>query len=230
MEGKKILVIEDEEDIGRLIEHNLKKNGYRVQLAGSGEEGLMTFGSFEPDLVVLDLMLPGISGMDVCGVLRKRILTLPIIMLTAKSEEQDVLLGLDKGADDYVTKPFSIRILMAKIRNILSRQEYNGDHSMDQENRIIRKGDLVIDKSRHEVTVGNSPVKLTLSEFNILAALVNRPGWVFSRDQLIDIIRGGDCIVTQRTIDVHVFSLRKKLGTVGSAIESIRGIGYRYSP
>jgi len=222
----KILVIEDDEDIQELIRYNLDKEGYQVMVAGSGETGLDKARVERPGLIVLDLMLPGIDGLEVCKLLKSdsATTTIPIIMVTAKGEETDVVTGLELGADDYVTKPFSPRVLIARIRACFRR---NTQRPTDQ-NAVITINDLVIHPGRHEVLISDEPVKLTLTEFKLLHFLASRPGWVFTRYQIVDAVRGEDYVVTDRTVDVQVVGLRKKLRSYGKYIETVRGVGYRF--
>ncbi len=225
MAGKNILVVDDEEDILELVRYNLGKAGYQVTCATSGEEALSVARSRHPDLVVLDLMLPGVDGLEVCRRLKGDAVTrhIPIVMLTAKGEEPDIVTGLEVGADDYVTKPFSPRVLVARIRAALRRKS----EMPVEEEEPIRVGEIVIHQGRHEVLLKDEPVNLTFTEFEILRLLAKRPGWVYSRYQIVDAIRGGDTIVTDRSVDVHIASLRKKLGSFADLIETVRGVGYR---
>ena len=225
MAQKRILVVEDEQDIVELLRYNLEREGYAVVSAPTGEEGLAVAQEKQPDLVLLDLMLPGINGLDVCRRLKADEATrgVPIIMLTARDEEIDMVTGLEVGADDYVTKPFSPRVLLARIGAILRRGEAAG--SADE--AVTRLGDLLIDEARHAVKVGGKTVDLTPTEFALLSALARRPGWVFSRSQLIDMLRDGQHVITDRAIDVQIANLRKKLGRWGEYVETVRGVGYR---
>ncbi len=227
---KKIFVVEDEEDIQQLVSYNLLKAGFNVVCVDSGEEALRKMGSDRPDLIILDLMLPGMNGLEVCRALKRIDDTreIPVVMLTAKGEEADIVAGLELGADDYITKPFSPKVLIARVKTILRRRaEEQADKSRVDET-VIRIDELVIDPVRHEVSVNGSAIVLTLSEFNILKLLAKRSGWVYTRQQIIDDIRGYEYSVTPRSVDVHVFSLRRKLGRIGKKIESVRGIGYRF--
>lgn len=230
MRQKTILVVEDEEDIQQLVSYNLMKGGYAVVYAESGEEALEKMGAKRPDLILLDLMLPGINGLEVCKAVRRIDTTkeIPIIMLTAKGEESDIVAGLDLGADDYITKPFSPKILLARIKAIMRRKAEEAAEASQERDTFIRYADLTIDPRRFEVKVDNELVQLTVSEFDILKMLAKRAGWVFTRQQIIDSVRGYDYNVTARAVDVHIFSLRKKLGKVGKNIEAVRGIGYRF--
>jgi two-component system phosphate regulon response regulator PhoB len=225
MAREKILVVDDDEDVLELVRYNLDKDGYKVDTATTGQNTLKKVRSTIPGLVVLDLMLPDIDGLEVCKRLKDDPKTghIPIIMLTAKGEEADIVTGLELGADDYVTKPFSPKVLVARIRRILQRAITRG-----RETATIKIHDLTINPARHEVLVKNKPVELTLTEFNILQTLARRPGLVFTRYQIVDSIHGSDYLVTDRAVDVQIVSLRKKLGACGKYIETVRGIGYRF--
>ncbi|MEA2114726.1 MAG: response regulator transcription factor [Thermodesulfobacteriota bacterium] len=232
MEKKHILIVEDDEDIQQLVSFNLLKAGFHVTCADDGEEGLLQLGKQPCDCLVLDLMLPGMSGYEVCRTIRenKKYRKLPIIMLTAKGEENDIVAGLEAGGDDYITKPFSPKVLVARINSVLRRGKKD-ETALDQkvsEDTILCYGELCIDPGRHEIMLEDEKIKLTMTEFNILCLLARRPGWVFSRQQIIDSVRGHDYSVTPRAIDVQVFGLRKKLGKAGELIETVRGIGYRF--
>ncbi len=228
MANERILVVEDDEDILELVRYNLNKEGYRVTCVSSGEAGLKKAKADPPDLVVLDLMLPGIDGLTVCRDLRANPVTkaTPIVMLTAKTEEADVVAGLEVGADDYVVKPFSPRVLLARIRAVLRRK---GEEAGTAPQKIIRRGEIAIDTARHEVTVKGKPVELTHTEFKLLIFLAERPGIVFDRNQLVDAVHGADYPVTDRSVDVQIVGLRKKLKSAGDCIETVRGAGYRFS-
>ncbi len=228
MEVKKsILVVEDEEDILALLHFNLSKAGYAVDCAACGEEALQKIKLQQPDLVLLDLMLPGIDGLDICRQLRRTEVTaeLPIIMLTARGEEQDVIQGLELGADDYVTKPFSIKVLLARIQTVLRRRTEAEDQTPAEE---MTHGELRIHPGRNLVQVAGENVELTYTEFRVLVALAGRPGWVFTRYQIVNAVRGEDYAVTDRAVDVQIAGLRKKLGSCGHYIETVRGVGYRF--
>lgn len=221
-----ILVIEDEEDILAVIHYNLAREGYRVTSRTTGEEGLQEARETSPDLVVLDLMLPGIDGMEVCRRLRKDPFTarIPVMMLTAKGEEADIVCGLETGADDYLTKPFSQKVLSARIKTILRRREQEKGEKVGP----IKIHELIIHPGRNEVLVAGEPVELTFTEFRLLSLLASRPGWVFSRTQIVDAVRGEGYAVTDRAVDVQIVGLRKKLGECGRYIETVRGVGYRF--
>lgn len=225
MAKKMILVIEDEHDIQELVKYNLVKEGYPVNLADTGEHGIKLARSESPGLILLDLMLPGIDGLEVCKALKGDTKTahIPIVMLTAKGEEADIVAGLEIGADDYITKPFSPRVLIARIRALLRRE---AKESVDDDAPISVHG-LDINPGRHEVVVNGDAVDLTFTQFRILLLLARRPGWVFTRDQIVNWSRGEDTIVTDRAVDVQIVGLRKKLGDWGKHIETVRGVGYR---
>ncbi|MFO7652549.1 MAG: response regulator transcription factor [Candidatus Krumholzibacteriia bacterium] len=225
MADELILVVEDEADILELLEYTLVKSGYRVDCAETGEQGLVAAREHAPDLVVLDLMLPGLSGLEVCRRLKSEPATaaLPIIILTARGEEEDVVAGFEAGADDYVTKPFSPRILRARVSAMLRRQQSAG-RDVDG---VLRVFDIVIHPGRHEVMVDEQEVRLTNTEFRILHFLASRPGWVFTRNQIVRAVHGEDYPVTGRSVDVQMAALRKKLGPAGRHIETVRGVGYK---
>jgi two-component system, OmpR family, alkaline phosphatase synthesis response regulator PhoP len=225
MPKEKILVVDDEEDILELIRYNLVKEGYRLACVTSGEEALREAKEGSPDLILLDLMLPGLDGLDVCRRLKSDPVTsvIPIIMLTAKGEEADIVTGLELGAEDYVTKPFSPRVLLARLKACLRRKR----QEEADETEVLRVGDFTINPSRHEVLVKDRPAVLTATEFRILYFLARRSGWVFSRDQIIKAVKGDDYPVTERSVDVQIAGLRKKLGSSGNSVETVRGVGYR---
>ena len=222
----KILVVEDDEDIHELIRYNLAREGYEVVSAMNGENGLEKAKSEKPDLMVLDLMLPGVDGLEVCKITKSdpALSEIPIIMVTAKGEESDIVSGLELGADDYITKPFSPKVLIARIRTCLRRKTQK---PVDQK-AVLKFDDLVIHPGRHEVLIGDKAVKLTFTEFKLLHFLASRPGWVFTRYQIVDAVRGENYVVTDRTVDVQVVGLRKKLKAYGKHIETVRGVGYRF--
>ncbi len=226
MAKEKILVVDDEEDILELLSFNLSREGYQVFTAATGEEALNLSRSTNPDLIVLDLMLPGMDGLEVAKILKTDpgLRHIPIVMLTAKGEEADIVTGLELGADDYVTKPFSPRVLLARARAVLRRKTQEPSEETD----VLRVHDLAIHPGRREVLVGGDPVQLTFTEFGILHFLARRPGWVFTRSQIVDAVRGEDYPVTDRSVDVQIVGLRKKLGTAGEYIETVRGVGYRF--
>lgn len=228
-DSKHILVVDDEPDIRELVRYNLEKEGYKVSALESGDGVLPFMVKNQPDLVVLDLMLPGISGMDLCRAIKQDadLSPTPVIMLTAKGEESDVVSGLEIGAQDYVTKPFSIKVLIARIRTALrmrSELEKQGDSPKEE---VVKIHDIQVDSGRHSVTVAGKAIELTHTEFQILFLLAKNPGWVYSRYQIVDAIRGENYSVTERSVDVQIVGLRKKLGESGKNIETVRGVGYR---
>ena len=225
MQDKQILVVEDEEDILELVSFNLKKEGYQVRGVTSGEEALQEVRRKIPSLIILDLMLPGVDGFDVCKSLKNnpRTKAVPIVMLTARSEEADIVIGLELGADDYLTKPFSPRELIARVRAILRRSKTD---ISDQE--ILQKvHDIEINVKRHEVLISGNQINLTSTEFRVLRLLADRPGWVFTRDQIVGAVHDQEYAVTDRSVDVMIVGLRRKLGVSGQYIETVRGVGYR---
>lgn len=226
MAKESILVVEDEDDIRELLRYNLAKEGYQVTGSASGEEALKAVKAARPDLMVLDLMLPGMDGLEVCRSLKQDPQTrnLPIVMLTAKGEEADIVAGLELGADDYITKPFSLRVLLARLRAVLRRRSA----PPPSETTTISIHEIVIHPGRHEVLVEGRPMDLTATEFRLLKLLARRPGWVFTRSQIVNEIHGDDYPVTERAVDVQMVSLRKKLGPCGKYLETVRGIGYRF--
>jgi two-component system phosphate regulon response regulator PhoB len=225
MDKPTILLVDDEEDIVELLKLNLLREGYKVLTCGTGEQALEIARSKLPSLMILDLMLPGIDGLEVCKRLRSDPKTerIPIIILSAKGEEADIVTGLELGADDYVTKPFSGKVLVARVRRVLRKTVTTGD-----EKTAVKIHELTIDPARREVLAGNKQIELTFAEFNILHLLARRPGLVFTRYQIVDALHGGDYVVTERSVDVQIVSLRKKLGPYGKYIETVRGVGYRF--
>lgn len=223
---EKILVVDDEKDILELIDYNLTKNGYRVKTAGSGEEALELVKESDYDLIILDLMLPGVDGFDITKIIKadRQKANIPIVMVTAKADEADKVAGLEIGADHYVTKPFSPRELLAIVKATLRRRP----PKEEEEKPIIERGDLKIHVGRHEVTLKGKLVDLTHLEFRILLTLAKKPGWVMTRYQIVDSTRGEGVAVTDRSIDVHIVSLRKKLGEENEYIETVRGVGYKF--
>jgi two-component system phosphate regulon response regulator PhoB len=221
-----VLVVEDEEDILQLVEYNLLKEGYTVSCAKTGEDGLRIARSEAIDLVLLDLMLPGIDGLEVCRAMRREAATskTPIVMLTAKGEEADVVAGLEQGADDYITKPFSPRVLLARLRAVLRRRQ--AEPAPESESLAIHE--ITIHPGRHEIMVAGQSVDLTVTEFRLLYFLARRPGWVFTRAQIVQGVQGEDYAVSERAVDVQIVGLRKKLGNAGKYIETVRGVGYRF--
>jgi len=228
MQKSRILVVEDDEDILELVCFHLQKEGFRVDRALTGEDALrlVTEGDELPALILLDLMLPRLSGFEVCRRLKENpsLSSIPIIMVTARGEETDIVAGLELGADDYITKPFSPRVLMARVRALMRRKR-RGEVRADE---VIKIRDVVIHPGRHEVTVAGEPVTLTYTEFALLHLLARRPGWVYTRNQIINAIRGDAYVVTDRTVDVQITGLRRKLGHAGEYIKTVRGVGYKF--
>jgi len=221
-----ITIIEDEEDIRHLLLYNLEKEGYRVSGYESGEEGLAAVRASPPDLVLLDLMLPGIDGMEVCRRLKQEAATsdLTVIIISAKGEESDIIAGLELGADDYLSKPFSTKILLARIRTVLRRSS----QPLPGQEDVITIDELTLDPGKFRVTIAATPVELTAGDFRLLHFLASHRGWVFTRYQIVDAIRGEGYVVTERAIDVQIAGLRKKLGDYGNYIQTVRGVGYRF--
>lgn len=227
MKREKVVVIEDEADIREVIEHNLIREGYKVHCAPDGETGLQLINREAPSIVLLDLMLPGLDGIELCRQLKTNPVTrsIPIIMVTAKGEESDIVLGLGLGADDYVVKPFSPKELTARVRAVLRRAPLRDDSVGHK--RIVR-GEVVIDTSRHEVRIEGKAVAFTATQLRLLHFLASYPGRVFTRDQLLNRVIGEDALVIDRNIDVHIRAVRMKLGKYRDIIETIRGVGYRF--
>jgi len=224
----KILVIEDEPDILEVIQYNLEREGHKVVACRNGELGLSRIRTDAPDLVILDLMLPGMDGVEVCRQVKADPVTqaIPVIMVTAKAEESDVVLGLGIGADDYISKPFSPKELIARVKVVLRRGPLRDQGSTGE--RVVR-GELVLDLGRHEARIGSDALTLTPTEMRLLHFLASHPGRVFPRAHLLSRVIGEDAIVTDRNIDVHVRALRQKLGKHGDLIETVRGVGYRFA-
>jgi two-component system alkaline phosphatase synthesis response regulator PhoP len=224
--GDKVLVIEDEEDIRELVRYNLAKEGYDLLCVGSGEEGLRAAASFNPAAVILDLMLPGIDGLEVCRRLKAEpsLAKTPIVIVSARGDEADVVVGLELGADDYVAKPFSPKVLCARVKSVLRR----GKVAPASPDALLELEGIKINPQRREVSVDGSLVELTNTEFKLLHFLMRKPGIVFTRDQIVEGVHGDDYPVTDRSVDVQVVGLRKKLGSGGAAIETVRGVGYRF--
>jgi len=223
--SKKILVVEDEKDILQLVTLYLEKEGYRVSTATTGPEGLRAARSEHPDLLILDLMLPEMDGLEVCKRLRteQETATLPIIMLTAKAEESDTVIGLELGADDYVTKPFSPKALVARVKALLRRVE----RAQDEAPSRSVYGPLVLDRSRHEVKANGKEITLTAKEFGLLDYMLRHPGRVLTREVLLNAVWGYEYYGTTRTIDVHVRRLKQKIPFLNDAIVSIKSLGYK---
>lgn len=227
MPKDRILVVEDEDHIRELVVYNLKKEGFEVEGVGTAEKGLTRMKAQPPALLILDLMLPGADGLTLCRQIKADdgLRAVPVIMLTAKGEEIDVVSGLEVGADDYVTKPFSPRVLVARVRAVLRRGR---DEPGEQTRKRIKRGQLVVDAEKHEVLLNGKVVDLTFTEFKVLELLARRPGVVFSRYQIVDGVRGNDYPVTDRSVDVQIVGLRKKLGKYSEYIQTVRGVGYRF--
>ncbi len=227
-----VLVVEDEDDIRELVSYNLLREGYQVASVVSGEEALARVENNRPDLMILDLMLPGVDGLTVCRRFKASPATeaTPVIVLTAKGEEGDVIAGLNQGADDYITKPFSPKVLIARVKAVLRRSEMErsgGEEDAEAEPEIEVSG-LRIHPGRHQVHVDGHPVELTSTEFRVLSFLARKPGWVFSREQILDGVHGDNYAITDRAVDVQIVGLRRKLGSAGKYIETVRGVGYRF--
>lgn len=229
MSKQHVLIVEDEPDIADLIRFHCEREGLSAETIGAGKPAVDAIRKTPPDLVVLDLMLPDVGGIEICRRLKQWPDTrdIPVIMVTAKGEESDIVTGLEIGADDYVVKPFSPRVLMARVRAVLRRRAELQQIPVD--NRLERiEGRLVIDPDRHVITVDGTLVDLTVTEFGILNHLAQRPGFVRTRDQIIAAVHGRNVVLSSRTIDVHVTALRKKLGALAGCVETVRGIGYRF--
>jgi two-component system phosphate regulon response regulator PhoB len=226
MAKERILVVDDEEDILELVRFHLTREGYSVTLATSGEEALKKAKQDTFDLILLDLMLPGLDGLEVAKAMKAdaRTKNTPIVMLTAKGEDADVVAGLEIGADDYITKPFSPRVLTARAKAVLRRRS----KATVDDTKVISIHELEIHPGRRSVLADGNPLDLTFTEFQLLTFLARRPGWVFTRSQIVDAVRGSDYPVTDRSVDVQVVGLRKKLGAYGHYIETVRGVGYRF--
>jgi two-component system alkaline phosphatase synthesis response regulator PhoP len=225
MTRETILAIDDDDDILELIDHNLSREGYRVLKVSSGEQALKLAREDSPDIILLDLMLPGVSGFDLCRILKNdgQTARIPIIIVSAKDEVSDVVAGLELGADDYIAKPFSVSLLLARVRAVLRRKS----KALTGAAEILKIHGITIHPGRYEVLIDGAPVDLTASEFRILHFLAMRPGWVFTRGQIIGAVHGEGYVVTDRSVDVLVASLRRKLGAAGDCIETIRSVGYR---
>ena len=227
MSKETILIVDDEESILKLIKYNLENEGYGVISVTSGEEALAKAFEVIPELIVLDLMLPGLSGIEVCKLLARddRTSLIPVLMLTARSEDSDIIAGLEAGADDYITKPFSPKILIARIKTVLRRKIKNGKHSVKTAEISIHE--IYINLKKHEVISEGELIDLSVTEFTILEFLCKNPGWVFSRNQIISAVKGENYPVTERSVDVQILGIRKKLKSQGRFLETVRGIGYR---
>jgi two-component system phosphate regulon response regulator PhoB len=224
MPQPRILIIEDERALTKVLAYNLQREGYEVTVSHDGKEGLQKAQTHPPDLIILDLMLPSLDGLEVCRELRagEYTRTIPILMLTAKAEETDQVVGFTLGADDYVTKPFSVKVLLQRIKALQRRMEGPA------ETTVVEHLGIQIDRTRHRASVGGQELDLTPTEFRLLECLVRQPGRAFTRHQLMDAAIGDGAIVLERTIDVHIKTLRKKLNEAGEYIETVRGVGYRF--
>lgn len=224
--GALILVVEDEADIAEVVAYNLSKEGLKVQCAATGEEGLRMARALKPALVVLDLMLPGIDGLDICKLLKSEDSTsgIPVLILSARGEEEDIVKGLELGADDYLAKPFSPKVLVARVKSVLRRAHVPAPADED----TVSIDDFNLDPRRHELTLDGIAVDLTSTEFKLLHLLMRKAGWVFTRYQIVDEVHGEDYPVTDRSVDVQIAGLRKKLGRHGTYVETVRGVGYRF--
>lgn len=227
MARARVLIVEDEIDIANLMHFHLTREGYLPQIATSGRLALEAVDQQRPDLVILDIMLPDLDGLEVCRKVKRDPSTqqIPILMVSARGEESDIVVGLELGAEDYVTKPFSPRILMARVKAVLRRRDTEGSKEI-----LLASGTLKIDPARHTVELDGKPVELTLSQYRLLYFLASRPGFVRTRDQIVAAVRGEGTVLSSRAIDVHVAALRQKLGDRGELIETVRGVGYRVSP
>lgn len=225
MASETILIVEDDADIRELIRYNMEREGYKIAESASAEEANAYLKRALPDLILLDLMLPGTDGFAFCRSVRaeERTARIPVIMVTARDEDADIVAGLEVGADDYMTKPFSARILSARVRAVLRRRAFEPGDESD----VLTRGPLEIDRTHHAVKLEGSPITLTLTEFKTLDLFMRRPGVVFSRYQIVDAVHGEDYPVTDRSVDVQIVGLRRKLGRHGDLIETVRGVGYR---
>ena len=225
----RILIIEDDASIRDGLTDTLRVKGYQVDAAECGAEGLERFRQQPPDLVILDLMLPDLDGMEVCRRLKwdEAHRAIPILIVSAKGEESDIVAGLELGADDYVTKPFSPKVLMARVRNLLRRAEQLAESAEPRTQIRVGSGALLVDLDRRQVLVDGDVIELTRTEFEILRTLITRPGFVHTRDQIIAAVHGDRAVLSGRTVDVHVTAIRRKLGRVGAVIRTVRGVGYR---
>jgi two-component system alkaline phosphatase synthesis response regulator PhoP len=226
-----VLIVEDEPDIAELIKFHCEREGCEAKVVASGKAALDVVKREPPDLLILDLMLPDVGGIEICRRVKQWPETrdVPVVMVTAKGEESDVVAGLEIGADDYVVKPFSPRVLMARVRAVLRRTSEVAE-AVEAGNRLERLGGrLVVDNDRHQVMIDGQPIELTVTEFGILNHLAQRPGFVRTRDQIIAAVHGRNVVLSSRTIDVHVTALRKKLGELNGCVETVRGVGYRFA-
>ena len=230
MQRADVLIVEDEAEIAELMQFHCEREGLRASVIHNGKLALDVIRRQRPDLVILDLMLPDLDGLEICRRMKRaeELRRIPILMVSAKGEESDVVAGIELGADDYVTKPFSPKVLMARVRNILRRRDADEEKPGEEDRILLGDGRLVIDVERHVVSVDGQPIDLTLTEFGILQYLASRPGFVRTRDQIIAAVHGKSTVLSSRTVDVHITALRRKLGPVGDCIETVRGVGYRF--
>lgn len=224
MARERVLIVEDESDIAKLIQFHLAREGYQTTVVGSGRAAIEAAGRNRPDLVVLDIMLPDVDGLEVCRRLKRdrAARQIPILMVSARGEESDIVAGLELGAEDYVTKPFSPKVLVARVKAVLRRIDAEPAARLE-----LLAGGLVIDRERHSVEIEGDPVELTLTQFKLLEFLAQRPGFVRTRDQLVSAARGEGTVLSSRAIDVHIAALRQRLGQYAGLIETVRGVGYR---
>jgi two-component system alkaline phosphatase synthesis response regulator PhoP len=219
-----VLIVEDESDIAHLMDFHLQREGYATRIAESGSAALQALEVTRPLLIILDIMLPDVDGLEVCRRLKQESSTrdIPIIMVTAKSEESDIVVGLELGAEDYVTKPFSPRVLIARVKTVLRRRQSDSSGLI-----VLAGGGVTIDPARHNVKVSGEEIDLTLTQYRLLHYLAQRPGFVRTRDQIVAAVRGEGAVLSSRVIDVHIAALRQKLGEFGELVETVRGVGYR---
>jgi len=231
MSRMSILIVEDELEIAELMRFHVQRDGFDCRIVQSGRVALSVVENDQPQLILLDLMLPDLDGLEVCRRLKRnpQTRTIPILIVSAKGDEADIVAGIELGADDYVTKPFSPKVLMARVKNILRR--YGDEPALEDDGKSLglAQGALVIDADRHVVMVNGKPIDLTVTEFGIVQYLAARPGFVRTRDQIISAVHGESAVLSSRTVDVHVTALRRKLGEVGDMIQTVRGVGYRLS-
>ncbi|MCL4126243.1 UNVERIFIED_CONTAM: hypothetical protein GTU68_036747, partial [Idotea baltica] len=224
--GKKLLIIEDDRSLAGVLEYNFEAAGYEVFCAHDGQDGINQARNKQPDAILLDLMIPVIDGFEVCRQLRSENATrqTPIMMLTAKAEETDELIGFSVGADDYVIKPFSVKVLLQRVKSLCRRNERFQTGGSD----VVSTAGISIDRLKHRASIDGNPIDLTPSEFRLLDTLIRNPGRAFDRSELIDSALGGDALILERTIDVHIRSLRKKLSVHSDLVQTVRGVGYRF--
>lgn len=231
MESCNILIVEDDPDIGELLSYSLAREGWSVSLAVDGKTALKRIESRIPDCIVLDIMLPGLNGLDLLKIIRTgdKPVTCPVILATAKGEDPDIVLGLSLGADDYIVKPFSTAVLAARIRALLRRTDAHTSMPIPAATTRVTAGSISMDLERHKVTLPDGSCDLSATEFALLELFMRSPGRVFTRAKILELIKGPDYPATDRAVDVQILSLRKKLGAVAGCIETVRGVGYRFS-